>query len=294
MELMIDHVSKQFKDKKAVDDASLRITPGVWGLLGANGAGKTTLMRIIAGIMKATVGQVFYDGVPIDVLKESYRDIFGYLPQEFGFYPEFTVKDYLEYMAALKGLTGKESRKKIGELLEKLTLSEVRNKKIVKLSGGMKRRVGIAQALLNDPRVLILDEPTSGLDPGERVRFRNLLSEFADDRIVLISTHIVPDVEYIATRNAVMKDGRIIASGTTEELVQLVDGKVWNAVIPAGKLLEYERKLRIANLRHEESGEISIRYLAEKQQISDSYPAKPRLEDLYLWLFPQKREEVKG
>lgn len=294
MELMIDHVSKQFKDKKAVDDASLRITPGVWGLLGANGAGKTTLMRIIAGIMKATVGQVFYDGVPIDVLKESYRDIFGYLPQEFGFYPEFTVKDYLEYMAALKGLTGKESRKKIGELLEKLTLSEVRNKKIVKLSGGMKRRVGIAQALLNDPRVLILDEPTSGLDPGERVRFRNLLSEFADDRIVLISTHIVPDVEYIATRNAVMKDGRIIASGTTEELVQLVDGKVWNAVIPAGKLLEYERKLRIANLRHEESGEISIRYLAEKQQISDSYPAKPRLEDLYLWLFPQKGEEVKG
>lgn len=294
MELMIDHVSKQFKDKKAVDDASLRITPGVWGLLGANGAGKTTLMRIIAGIMKATAGQVFYDGVPIDVLKESYRDIFGYLPQEFGFYPEFTVKDYLEYMAALKGLTGKESRKKIGELLEKLTLSEVRNKKVVKLSGGMKRRVGIAQALLNDPRVLILDEPTSGLDPGERVRFRNLLSEFADDRIVLISTHIVPDVEYIATRNAVMKDGRIIASGTTEELVQLVDGKVWNAVIPAGKLLEYERKLRIANLRHEESGEISIRYLAEKQQISDSYPAKPRLEDLYLWLFPQKGEEVKG
>lgn len=294
MELMIDHVSKQFKDKKAVDDASLRITPGVWGLLGANGAGKTTLMRIIAGIMKATAGQVFYDGVPIDVLKESYRDIFGYLPQEFGFYPEFTVKDYLEYMAALKGLTGKESRKKIGELLEKLTLSEVRNKKIVKLSGGMKRRVGIAQALLNDPRVLILDEPTSGLDPGERVRFRNLLSEFADDRIVLISTHIVSDVEYIATRNAVMKDGRIIASGTTEELVQLVDGKVWNAVIPAGKLLEYERKLRIANLRHEESGEISIRYLAEKQQISDSYPAKPRLEDLYLWLFPQKGEEVKG
>lgn len=294
MELMIDHVSKQFKDKKAVDDASLRITPGVWGLLGANGAGKTTLMRIIAGIMKATAGQVFYDGVPIDVLKESYRDIFGYLPQEFGFYPEFTVKDYLEYMAALKGLTGKESRKKIEELLEKLTLSEVRNKKVVKLSGGMKRRVGIAQALLNDPRVLILDEPTSGLDPGERVRFRNLLSEFADDRIVLISTHIVPDVEYIATRNAVMKDGRIIASGTTEELVQLVDGKVWNAVIPAGKLLEYERKLRIANLRHEESGEISIRYLAEKQQISDSYPAKPRLEDLYLWLFPQKGEEVKG
>lgn len=157
-------------------------------------------MRMIAGILKPDKGRITYDGIRIDSLGEAYRDIFGYLPQEFGFYPEFTVRDYLEYMAALKGLKPGWSRRKIGELLETLTLEEVKNKKIVRLSGGMKRRVGIAQALLNEPEILILDEPTSGLDPGERVRFRNLLSEFAHDRIVLISTHIVPDVEYIAMK----------------------------------------------------------------------------------------------
>lgn len=290
MELRIDHVSKQFKDKKAVNDVSLSITQGVWGLLGANGAGKTTLMRMIAGIAKPTGGKVLYDGVPIEMLKESYRDIFGYLPQEFGFYPEFTVKDYLEYMAALKGLTRQQARKNIARLLERLTLEEVKNKKIVKLSGGMKRRVGIAQALLNDPHVLILDEPTSGLDPGERVRFRNLLSEFAHDRIVLISTHIVPDVEYIATQNAVMKDGQIIASGTTEELVRLVEKKVWSCVIPAEELKIQEERLRIVNLRNEEDGEISLRYLADRPLVPGSRTVSPRLEDLYLWMFPQEEE----
>ena len=210
MELFVENVSKKFKDMTAVDNVSLRITPGVWGLLGANGAGKTTLMRMIAGIMEPSSGKIYYNGIPIKELKESYRNVFGYLPQDFGFYPEFSVKDYLEYVAALKGLTVNDSKRKIDELLERLTLSHVKNKKIAKLSGGMKRRVGIAQALLNDPEVLILDEPTSGLDPGERVRFRNLLSEFAHDRIVLISTHIVSDVEYIATQNAIMKNGKFI------------------------------------------------------------------------------------
>ena len=226
MELYIKHITKQFKNFTAVNDISLRITPGIWGLLGANGAGKTTLMRIIAGIMKPDQGEILYDGIPISELKESYRDVFGYLPQEFGFYPEFTVRNYLEYVSVLKGLTKEDSRRKIDELLEQLTLSDVRNKKISRLSGGMKRRVGIAQALLNEPEVLILDEPTSGLDPGERVRFRNLLSEFANGRIVLISTHIVSDVEYIATQNAIMKNGELLARGTTEELVKLVDQKV--------------------------------------------------------------------
>lgn len=289
MELYMEHVTKQFKDMTAVNDVSLQITPGVWGLLGANGAGKTTLMRMIAGIMKPSSGQVLYDGIPIEDLKERYRDVFGYLPQEFGFYPEFTVKDYLEYVAVLKGLTERESKRRIGELLEQMTLSHVRNKKIIKLSGGMKRRVGIAQALLNEPEVLILDEPTSGLDPGERVRFRNLLSEFAHDRIVLISTHIVSDVEYIATQNAVMKDGKLLARGTTEELVKLVEGKVWAARIPINCLPEYEHTLQIVNIRNEENGQISIRYLAEHPQTGDSTPAPPHLEDLYLWMFPQKK-----
>ena len=191
MKLEVENITKKYKDKTAVDNVSITFTPGVWGLLGANGAGKTTLMRMIAGIMEPTEGKILYDGVPIETLQGEYRRIFGYLPQEFGFYPEFNVQDYLEYMAALKGMPKREAKRKIDELLEQVSLSEVRKKKIVKLSGGMKRRVGIAQALLNDPEVLILDEPTSGLDPGERVRFRNLLSEFAKDRIVVISTHIV-------------------------------------------------------------------------------------------------------
>lgn len=294
MELVIENIAKYYKDKKAVDNVSLCITPGVWGLLGANGAGKTTLMRIVAGIMKPDSGRILYNGVPIDVLKGAYRDIFGYLPQEFGFYPEFTVVDYLEYVAALKGLSLKDTKRKLEKLLEKLTLYDVRNKKIVKLSGGMKRRVGIAQALLNEPEVLLLDEPTSGLDPGERVRFRNLLSEFAKERIVLISTHIVPDVEYIATRNAVMKNGKFVATGTTEELVRLVEGKVWSCMIPVVDLSKYERILKIVNLKNENADYASIRYLAE-EPITDglihSTQEKARLEDMYLWMFP---EALKG
>lgn len=291
MELRIDHMTKQFKDKRAVDDVSLTLTSGVWGLLGANGAGKTTLMRMVAGILQPTKGEIYYDGVEIGTLGAAWRDVFGYLPQEFGFYPELTVKNYLEYMAALKGLTRADTKKRICDLLELLTLSDVQNKKIVKLSGGMKRRVGIAQALLNEPKVLFLDEPTSGLDPGERVRFRNLLSEFAHDRIVLISTHIVSDVEYIATQNAVMKDGAIIARGTTEQLVQQIAGKVWSAHIRPEELPRWEHRLRVVSLRNEEDGSIAMRYLAEKPEVPQSKHIEPRLEDLYLWLFPYTERE---
>lgn len=291
MELTIDHVSKRFHDKIAVDDLSLTLTPGVWGLLGANGAGKTTLMRMIAGIMQPTQGEIRCDGIPIAQLGESYRDCFGYLPQEFGFYPSFTVSDYLDYMAALKGLPKREARQRIDTLLERLTLSEVRRKRIAKLSGGMKRRVGIAQALLNEPEVLILDEPTSGLDPSERVRFRNLLAEFAQERIVLISTHIVADVEVIAGQNAIMKDGRLIATGPTDQLVQEVKDKVWTATIDAAMLPYWEQQLTIAGLRNEPNGRIALRYLAETPTLADSEPAIPRLEDLFLWLFPHTRDE---
>lgn len=287
MELVIDKVSMRFKDKKAVSNISIKLTPGVWGLLGANGAGKTTLMRIIAGILQPTSGQVLYDGVPIRALGEKYRALFGYLPQEFGFPQEFTVKDYLIYVAALKGMTERQGRKRIHELLEQVSLLEVCNRKIARLSGGMKRRVGIAQALLNDPEVLVLDEPTGGLDPGERVRFRNLLSEFAHDRIVLISTHIVPDVEYIAGCHAMIREGKLLATGTTEELVRLVEGKVWTCTVPAQAVAEYERRLRIVSLRNEHDGSVSVRYLAKKPCNEHSAVAVPRLEDLYLWMFPQ-------
>ena len=175
MELKIQNITKRYRDKTAVDDVSITLTPGVWGLLGANGAGKTTLMRMLAGILRPCCVRILCDGVEIGTLGAAYREKLGYLPQEFGFYPEFTVQDYLEYMAALKGLPRTEAARQIDALLERVSLTEVRRKKIVKLSGGMKRRVGIAQALLNDPEILILDEPTAGLDPGERVRFRNLL-----------------------------------------------------------------------------------------------------------------------
>ncbi|MBD5449272.1 MAG: ABC transporter ATP-binding protein [Lachnospiraceae bacterium] len=297
MEITLEHVAKHFKDKtnknlpvkKAVADVSLHLTPGVWGLLGANGSGKTTLMRMICGIMKPTAGRICYDGVDIAQLDDAYRDIIGYLPQEFGFYPEFTVQQYLEYISALKGMADAQAKNRIDELLVRLSLDDVRRKRIIKLSGGMKRRVGIAQALLNDPEFLVLDEPTSGLDPGERVRFRNLLSEFAKDRIVLISTHIVSDVEYIATRNAIMKCGEILLTGTTQELVSQMHGKVYQAVIPPQELhmWESEPSIQIVNLRNEADGSICLRYLGNPTDIPDAEAQNPTLEDLYLHLFPR-------
>ena len=294
MELKIEHLSKHFKDKTAVDDVCLTLTPGVWGLLGANGAGKTTLMRMIADIMTPTSGTIFYDGTDIHKMGEAYRRLFGFLPQDFGYSREFTIKDYLEYIAALKDVPVRETTKKINHLLEVLTLSDVKNKKISKLSGGMKRRVGIAQAMLNDPKILVMDEPTAGLDPGERVRFRNFISEFSHDRMVLISTHIVSDIEYIATRNAIMKAGRIIDVGTTDELVKQIEGKVWNCTVPAEELPEYELRLRIINQRGEDNNHVSIRYLADQAELDGAVPASPRLEDLYLWLFPQTDLEKEG
>lgn len=291
MELTIDRVSKRFKDKSAVDDISLTLTPGVWGLLGANGAGKTTLMRMCCGIMQPSSGEIRADGIPIDRLGAAYRDSLGYLPQEFGFYPSFTVRDYLDYMAALKGIGKRDARRRTNDLLEQLGLADVRKKRIAKLSGGMKRRVGIAQALLNEPEILILDEPTSGLDPSERVRFRNLLSEFAQGRIVLISTHIVADVEYIAMQNAIMKEGRLVGCGTTTDLVAEVASKVWTARVPAADLPRWERALTIVNLKSEPDGSASLRYLAERAEIPGSSPTEARLEDLFLWLFPHESYE---
>lgn len=294
MELKIEHLSKRFKDKRAVDDACITLTPGVWGVLGANGAGKTTLMRMIADIMMPTSGAIYYNGADIHKMGESYRNIFGFLPQDFGYSRDFTVKDYLEYVAALKDVPARETTKKINDLLDILTLSDVKGKKIAKLSGGMKRRVGIAQAMLNNPKILVMDEPTAGLDPGERVRFRNFISEFSHDRIVLISTHIISDIEYIATRNAIMKAGKIVDIGTTNELVKEIEGKVWTCSVSAGDLNSYEMRLRVINQRSEDNGQVSIRYLSETPDIPGAIAAQPRLEDLYLWYFPQENLEEEG
>lgn len=285
MELSINNITKKYNDKTAVNDVSLTLTPGIWGLLGANGAGKTTLMRMITGILTPTSGTVQYNGTNITALSGSYRNALGYLPQSFGGNAAFTVGDYLNYIAALKGLPKNKASGKIDELLNILTLTDVKSKRIKKLSGGMQRRVGIAQAMLNEPDILVLDEPTSGLDPGERVRFRNLLAEFAQNRIVLISTHIVSDVEYIAARNAILKAGKLLHVGRTEELIAAMQGKVYLATIPSAKLSDYEKATHIVSVRNESDRNISVRYLADAADIPNSEPAEPRLEDLYLWLF---------
>ena len=291
MKVEIQNLTKRFGQKTAVDDVSLALTSGVWGLIGANGAGKTTLMRMLAGILTPTSGRVLCDGADTRAMGEAWRDMLGYLPQHFGFYPEFTVADYLDYMAALKGLEKTAAREKIEELCETLSLTRVYRNKIKRLSGGTQRRVGIAQAMLNDPDVLILDEPTSGLDPGERVRFRNLLSEFARDRIVLISTHIVSDIEYIAAENAIMKDSKLIDVGTTEQLLRAVEGKVFTALVPDAFLGRVESEVRVVSLKNEGGGQTLVRYVADAPLLRGSEFAEPRLEDLYLWLFKDERRQ---
>lgn len=215
MELIIDRVSKQYKNKIAVDRISLNLSEGVHGLLGENGAGKTTLMRMLCGILRPTGGTITLDGV--DVAEEAYRARLGYLPQDFGYYPEFRAKDFLLYLAALKGIPKNQARQKTEELLELVSLSDAAHKKIKTFSGGMKQRLGIAQALLNDPALLILDEPTAGLDPKERVRFRDLIQSLGKNSIVLLSTHIVSDVEHIADQVLLMKDGQLIYRGKWAE-----------------------------------------------------------------------------
>ena len=215
MELVIDRLTKQFQNKIAVDRVSLHLHNGVFGLLGTNGAGKTTLMRMLCGILQPTSGTITFDGM--DVREEGYRAILGYLPQDFGYYPEFTAMDFLLYMAALKGLPKQSAKRRANELLELVGLQDMGRKKIKTFSGGMKQRLGIAQALLNDPKLLILDEPTAGLDPKERVRFRNLIQQLGKDSIVLLSTHIVSDIEHIADEVLMMKDGTLIYNGTWDE-----------------------------------------------------------------------------
>lgn len=211
MELSIDRLTKQYQNKIAVDRISLRLNTGIYGLLGANGAGKTTLMRMVCGILKPTSGTITFDG--IDVSEERYRSMLGYLPQDFGYYPEFTGEDFLLYMAALKGMRKPQARQKTVELLKLVSLHDVAKKKIKTYSGGMKQRLGIAQALLNQPKLLVLDEPTAGLDPKERVRFRDLIKDLGKDSIVLLSTHIVSDIEHIADDILMMKSGQLIYQG---------------------------------------------------------------------------------
>jgi len=284
MELTIDRLTKQYQNKIAVDRISLTLTKGVYGLLGANGAGKTTLMRMICGILKPTSGEVQFNG--IDVTNEDYRDALGYLPQDFGYYPEFTAMEFLCYMSSLKGLTKQRAKEKSAELLELVSLSDMAKRKIKTFSGGMKQRLGIAQAMLNNPKMLILDEPTAGLDPKERVRFRNLISRLGTDRIVLLSTHIVSDIENIAGKILIMKDGQLIHKGSLDEIIKVIDGKVFECTVDnktAEKLMDVHP---VINLR-QENEKTFLRFVSDKKPYENVVCVKATLEDLYLYYFSE-------
>ena len=290
--LQIEHLTKRYHEFAAVRDVTLTLGSGVYGLLGANGAGKTTLMRMLCGILAPTEGTVRWGGTDITRLGESYRALLGYLPQDFGCYPDFTGPEFLRYIAALKGLSRAETARRTEALLRQVGLEDAGRKKLRAYSGGMRQRLGIAQAMLNDPQILILDEPTAGLDPRERVRFRNLIADYAKGRTVLLSTHIVSDVEFIAWENAIMKNGKIIDVGTTEELVKEINGKVWMGIVSAAELHSYERNLRIVSQKFEADHRVSVRYLSEASRIAGSVQAEPRLEDLFLWLFPDETQKI--
>ena len=287
MELSIDRLTKHFGRKIAVDCVSAALTPGVYGLLGANGAGKTTLMRMLCAILEPTSGEVRLDGKDVVAMGEAYRDVLGYLPQDFGYYPSYTAAEFLSYIAALKGIPRDRARKRVQELLSMLDLTAVADKKIKTFSGGMKQRVGIAQALLNNPQVLILDEPTSGLDPKERVRLRNLLSEYAGNKIVILSTHIVSDVEAIADQVFIMNAGRFIAHGTVQELAQQVRGKVWELTVPREKARLWQEDFTVANYRHE-GEDVVLRIISEEAPDPAATACEPILDDAYLYHFGAK------
>jgi ABC-2 type transport system ATP-binding protein len=287
MELSLDRLTKHYGSKIAVDCLSVNLTPGVYGLLGANGAGKTTLMRMICGILEPTSGEVFLDGKNILDMGAEYRNVLGYLPQDFGYYPNYTATEFLMYIAALKGIPRDIAKRKARELLEMVGLSGVESKKIRTFSGGMKQRIGIAQALLNRPNVLILDEPTAGLDPKERVRFRNLLSEYAGDNIVILSTHIVSDIEAIADRVLIMKKGNFVQQGTVAELIEKAQGKVWELAVSPEEARKWQTKANVANLRHEGNG-IVLRIVSETKPAEQAVISEASLEDLYLYYFPPK------
>lgn len=285
MELVIDRVTKQYQNRIAVDRVSVKLQKGVYGLLGANGAGKTTLMRMICGILKPTGGTIAYDG--IDVGEEAYRAVLGYLPQDFGYYPDLSVYDYMMYIASIKGLCMAEARERIKELLGQVGLLKYRKRKMKELSGGMARRAGIAQAMLNNPQILVLDEPTAGLDPNERIRFRNLISELSEDRLVLLSTHIVSDIEYIANEIMLMKDGKLFYTGTSEELISSMEDSVWHCTVPKQEADGYLERYLVGNIKTTAWG-AELRILSKNPPTKDAVRQAATLEDVFLFYYGEK------
>lgn len=290
MELTLTNLTKEFKDITAVRNVSCTMTSGVYGLLGVNGAGKTTLMRMLCTLLRPTSGSITWDGRDIFEMDRDYRRILGYLPQDFGYYPDFTVYDYLMYVASIKGLRPIAAKHRAKALLKEVGMDKAAGKKMKKLSGGMKRRVGIAQAMLADPKILILDEPTAGLDPNERIRFRNLISTLSEDRLVLLSTHIVSDIAYIASEILLMKDGSIRDFGTSEQLLSKMPEQVWSLTVSREAVDAYLRNYKVVNVKTLPEG-AELRILSSKKPSENAILEAATLEDLFLAYFGESSGE---
>ena len=290
MELSLNSLTKQYDALTAVKDLNLTMTSGVYGLLGVNGAGKTTLMRMICTLIRPSRGNITCDGKDIFEMEGDYRRQLGYLPQDFGYYPDLTVFDYMMYIASIKGLRPAFAKSQTDSLLEQVGMHKASKMKMRKLSGGMLRRVGIAQAMLNDPKILVLDEPTAGLDPNERIRFRNLISELADDRLVLLSTHIVSDVEFIANEIILMNKGEFFFTGTAEDIVSSIGKEVWTCIVPRQEVDEYLKRYLVANVKTAPHG-AELRILSDLAPVPDARQEQATLEDAFLFYFGEKAGE---
>ena len=288
--ILIKDVSKYYGDFCALKNINLELVNGVYGLLAPNGAGKTTLIKMLATLITPTRGEILYEGKNIFALDESYREVLGYLPQQFGFYKNYTPLQYLQYIAALKGIDKKAALPVIAKLLEQVALTDVANKKMKKFSGGMIQRVGIAQALLNNPKLLILDEPTAGLDPKERARFRNLLSGLARDRIVIISTHIVSDVESIANEVIMIKDQQILYKDSIDSICSTLQGKVFETAISFEQLDAFRKRYTVLSEK-QELGSMIVRFIHEGTAQEDWKQVNPGLEDVFLYEY---QDDISG
>ena len=289
MQLTVEELSKNFRGQvQALRKVQISLRPGVLGLLGPNGAGKSTLMRILATVTRPSSGRVLWNEKDIAHEPDALRNVLGYLPQDFGVYPNLNAHEFLEYLAAVKGIETVAAKKRIGELLDLVNLTEAAKRPLGGYSGGMRQRVGIAQALLNDPQLLIVDEPTAGLDPEERVRFRNLLSELSGERIVILSTHIVSDVEAVATQIAILAHGELLAHDAPEGLLAKMSGKVWEVVAPSGELPALRQKHLISSTAHRSDG-VHARVVSETAPGHDARPLEPSLEDAYLATLAARR-----
>ncbi|MEG0295897.1 MAG: ABC transporter ATP-binding protein [Clostridium sp.] len=281
MELKIENLYKSYRNKEALKNINITMKSGTYGLLGENGAGKSTLMRILTTVDFQTQGNVTFDGEDIVGLDEKYRDIIGYMPQDYNVFSSFTAKDFLEYMGILKGIPKKELDKKIPEVLKFVNLEDSGNKKVKSFSGGMKRRVGIAQAILNDPKILIFDEPTAGLDPKERIRFSNIISAMSKDKIVILSTHILSDIEAIANDLIIIKKGELVEFDSIDNLVEKVRGSVWESVVDQEMFNRINEERKMIH-RKQEKETIRVRYVGDKYECITTKQLEPTLEDYYV------------